>query len=79
MSDITIVVKDGCPHCKYILDHLAVISEFCNVTVKKPDELDERERKKVKAYPAIIRKGRVDYVTGNIYGIVKIVMLCVEK
>lgn len=73
---IKIVVRDGCPHCEYILSHISLIRQYCDVEVISVDELDDKLRKKVKAIPAIIKGRKIDYVTGSTYGLLKIIMMC---
>lgn len=81
MNKITIVVRDGCRHCSYILSNIEAIKHVCSdVDVVDINELDEKTRRRIKATPAIIietrRKRKTTYVTGNVYGVVKIIMLC---
>ncbi|MEM1606180.1 MAG: hypothetical protein QXW41_08060 [Fervidicoccaceae archaeon] len=66
MKKLVLVVEDGCPNCEYILSHLEKLGLMDYV------EVVDRSKANVRAVPAVIYDGEVDYVTGNVYGLIKI-------
>jgi len=69
-SKLVLIVKDGCPHCEYILKHLKKLGLEGKVEVVKDN--------KAKIVPAIKVGDEVDYVTGNVYGLIKLLMYIKE-
>jgi glutaredoxin len=71
---VKLVVRDGCPHCSYILSLLESSNIKDAVEVVKVEELDPKLRRKVKSTPSIIVKGKVIPLTGTLHGFIKLSM-----
>lgn len=75
MAKLKIVVDKRCPNCKYIIktlikaiDKMHSIDQCIEITTKK-------ENDSIEAVPAIITPdGEIDYLMGNIYGVIKLFM-----
>ena len=64
---LKLLIKKECPNCKYIVETLKRIGVLDKIEVVEADD-------NVKAVPAIVDEdGEIDYVTGNLYGVIKIV------
>lgn len=64
---VVLIVKDGCPHCEYILKQLEKLNLRDKIEIVKDNN--------ARITPAIKIGNDIDYITGNVYGLIKLLML----
>ena len=74
---IKLVIENNCPNCKYILSQLPDKYKK-ELEIIEKDKLDKKLKKKIKAVPCLIVRNKIYYLTGNVIGLIKVILL-VEK
>ncbi len=71
MVKVKLLIRRDCPNCEYVLNNLKSFPEELLQLLEIVDV--EKSNIKVDATPAVVTSdGSVDYITGNVYGLIKL-------